>query len=212
MATIVNTGPVLKKIFVIRLKASFEKTNIPEDFSKSDIFVYKDNKYNSLDDYVDAMAEDIISDGSNFAVVNVKSDLEVIDIIINMAERLSEELNNLRLNSLARVSTEISSLMSTDSVTYSTPLVTAVVFTPPLTGTTIAAPLFSAISNLYNLFIKTHTDFIDPLIKNQKDMIKSLVDSIKVKLIGHGLNLLSDYELINANAKITKIESILSLV
>lgn len=208
MATIVNTRPVLKKIFIIRLKASFEKTNIPEGFSKSDLFVYKDEKYNNLDDYINAMAEDIISDESNFAVINVKADLEVIDIIINMAESLSEELSSLKKNSINKVSTEIPGLISSDSVTYNIPLVTTSAAGP---GTAIASPLFSAISNLYNLLIKTHTDFIDPLIKNQKDIIESLIDCIKSKLGGHGLSL-NDSELIIANTKITKIESTLSLV
>lgn len=209
MATIVNTRPVLKKIFVIRLKASFEKTTIPEGFSKSDLFVYKDEKYNNLDDYINAMAEDIISNESNFAVVSVKADLEMIDIIINMADSLSGELSNLKTSSLTKVSTEIPKLISSDSITYNTPLITASSFGP---GTAIASPLFSAISNLYNLIIKTHTDFIDPILKNQKDIIISLVDSIKAKLKGHGLSLTSDNELVNASIKITQIETTLSLV
>ena len=215
--TVINSDKVLKQVFMIRLNASFKKLDTPEGFSGNDIYVYGDKQYTSLEDYISDMADDIISDESNLAVQQVKSELETIDILINSAFDLSKDIKaqvvKLQATTIKMKAdfvlekTKLAGKMATDVAQYSIPLVTASAAGP---GTAIALPLAKGITNIYNSLMEVYTnvqsiledivDDLSPTFDNEKAIIGSLLDVAKEKISSLGLDL-EWYSVINLKIK-----------
>ena len=222
MAT-VNTKAVLKKIFEVRLKASYGNITVPDGFNNNDLYIYKEKSYPSIDTFISAMAEDLISNEDNFAVIEVKSELEMIDSILDTAQDLAKSIREQKLK-LATIMTKMKTdfaaengklavKMGTDVAQYSIPLVTASAVGP---GTAIALPLAKGITNLYQGLMGIYTDMsktlsdivdnLEPSFDDQKDLISGLLDSAKSKIESFGIDV-KFFSFINA--KFTSIELLL---
>lgn len=215
----VNKDAVVKKIFVIRLEASFKRDSLPEgdNFSESDFYEFNGRKYSSFDGYIEAMADEIISDESNIAVQQVRGELSMIDTLLDFAVDMAKSIKEQKIKitatktkmktDFATERAKLTAKMATDAAQYAIPLVTASAAGP---GTAIAAPLAKGITNIYNALIGIYSDLnkfldeiiddVEPSFDDQKELIGTLVDMSKTKIESFGIDI-NWFSFINAKFK-----------